>query len=178
MREQLTQIKDKVSCETNRILSVAKGISDLECEDEKSVVEFAKDFSNTYFSLKSLIETQLPVEDSGTPLQSDISEQDAVEEQNNPYCWLVLYVTKIVHCICGISGENRRNMMINISDMLASYRGLVNYRNPAEPSVLSSLDVYPKLWRMSIDILVIEMNARFAYLRRIRYELFDNMQNL
>ena len=62
--------------------------------------------------------------------------------------------------------------------MLVSFRTIVDYRDRNATTILSAWTKYPDIWKETNDILMMEMNARFAYLHQTRRDTVDTLKNL
>lgn len=150
--------------------------------DESVVIDFAKDFSDTYFMLLDVIEKHFEaVEDlslSQATKSPNVNGLRSIDrEKLNAYFALAVYVIKIGKEIAIINDTHRRILLTKINDVLASFRKFVNYRDPTAETVLCNLSRYADVWRASNDILAMEMNAKFAYLHRTRLEILEPVNN-
>ena len=188
-------IINRLVVESNRILEKANNVIKLEDDSEKEVADFANDFSKTYFDFLSIAEkyhknaetliTQISAElDILTPNTAkwDNTNLRAVQYESGKlklHRALAEFVVKVSEQISGIGGENRRTLMKNINDMLISLRSVIDYRDINATTILSDCSYYPNLWHLAaINILSMEMSAKFAYLHRVRRDAIDNMKNL
>lgn len=183
MREIASQqITAQITLETKRVQKKACDIVKQEHSDESVVIDFAKDFSDTYFMLLDAIEKRFEtVEElsfSQATKNSNVNGLHPIDrEKINAYFALAVYVIKIGKEIAIINDARRRILMTNINDVLASFRKFVNYRDPTAESVLCNLSRYADIWQASNDILAMEMNAKFAYLHRTRLEVLESANN-
>ena len=94
------------------------------------------------------------------------------------YMALAEFVVKVCQQISVISGTNRRILLININDMLVSFRTIVDYRDRNATTILSAWTKYPDIWKDMNDVLMMEMNAKFAYLHQARRDAVETLKNL
>lgn len=187
-------IINRIDLETDRILKLALDIKDLENDAESEIVDFAKEFTSTYFvflyvaeKYSKIAETLLAeisevIRDSFTPNSAewDKAHVRSVQYESGKlrvYMALAEFVVKVCQQISVISGTNRRTLLMNINDMLASFRSIVDYRDRNVTTILSSWTKYPDVWKNTNDVLMMEMNAKFAYLHQARRDAVETMKN-
>ncbi len=187
-------IINRIDIETERILKLALDVKDLEYDAEKEIAEFASDFSNTYFTFLNVAEKYLKTAELlsaeiSTTLSSlaphtaewEKAHVRAVQYESGKlqvYMALAEFVVKVCQQISVISGTNRRILLMSLNDMLVSFRTIVDYRDRNATTILSSWTKYPDVWKNTNDVLMMEMNARFAYLHQARRDTVDTLKNL
>ena len=187
-------IINRIDIETERILKLALDVKDLEYDAEKEIAEFANDFSNTYFTFLNVAEKYLKTAESlsaeiSTTLSSlapntaewEKAHVRAVQYESGKlqvYMALAEFVVKVCQQISVISGTNRRILLMSLNDMLVSFRTIVDYRDRNATTILSSWTKYPDVWKNTNDVLMMEMNARFAYLHQARRDTVETLKNL
>ena len=183
-----------IDAEAERILRLARDVKALEYDAEKEIIEFSSDFSKTYFSFLNIAKRYLKTTES---LSSEISATlnslapntaewekahvRVVQYENGKlqvYMALAEFVVKVCQQISVIGGTNRRILLMNLNDMLVSFRTIVDYRDRNATTILSSWTKYPEVWKNTNDVLMMEMNARFAYLHQARRDAVDTLKNL
>ena len=187
-------IVNRIDFETERILKLALDVKDLEYDAEKGITEFASDFSNTYFTFLNVAEkylrnaeslsAEISITLSSLALNTDEWDKAHVRavqyERGKLQIYMVLaeFVVKVLQQIAVISGINRRILLMSLNDMLVSFRTIVNYRDRNATTILSSWAKYPDVWKNTNDVLMMEMNARFAYLHQARRDTIETLKNL
>ena len=177
--------------EASAFASEATKIASLETDVEQEFEEFGKAFSDSYFKLLKIAEKYYGVvsglsEMIQNALQNDFKKDTAewneantraVEyesRKNTLYKALAAYVIKVFKCVSGVSGINRRSLLIQTTKMLASFRKVVDYRDKSAETVLSDWNRYSEIWSGTNEILSMEMGAKFSYLHQVRLEIIDN----
>lgn len=92
------------------------------------------------------------------------------------YKALAAFVLTVFKQLSGLDGDSRRALLTETVRMLASFRGIVDYRNARNTTLLSGWDRYLEVWKGANDILLLEMGAKFAYLHRLRLEALDQLR--
>ena len=175
----LQKIITQITFQTKRIQNKAHDIVKQEQGDESVIIDFSKDFSDTYFMLLNVIENHFETGEklslSQNTKSSNVNGLHLINrEKVTAYFAIALYVIKIGIEIAIINDDRRKILLTNINDVLTSFRKFVNYRDPTAETALCRLSIYADVWRASNAILVMEMNAKFAYLHRIRREVITN----
>lgn len=150
-------------------------------ENEKRFSEFGSDFSDCYFKMLHIAESYYNVCNALSSRYRNSLKDDFIEDTEEwreinskvieldekkyaLYKALVAYVTKVFRRLSGISGINRKVFLIKSTDLLASFRKIVDYRNSTTATVLSSWIGYSDVWRGTNPILILEMSAKFAHM--------------
>ena len=184
-----------IGMELERVLKTADEIKNLEYDAENEIVSFCEDFKNTYFKFLDIaqkyydISEELHAEISNEIKQSFKPYSDEWNQANiravlyeseklTVYISLSEFVIKVCKRISVIGGNNRKVLLTNINDMLVSFRSIVNYRDRAATTVISSWTKYQDVWKESNDLMIMELNAKFAYLQQIRLDLANNLTNI
>ncbi len=182
---------DRIDYEKNRILNMALEIRDLDYDAEDEIARFANEFSKTYFSFANIANKYFEMSNALSQKINSVLE-DALEldeeKQNELYSLAVKYesgktqiyvalsnfVIQVFNLISGMNGTNRRILLTNVNDMLTSFRTLVDYRDRKTTTAISSCSEYSELWKKANGVLMMEMNAKFAYLHQLRRDIEDN----
>lgn len=187
-------IINRIDFETERILKYAIDVKELDYDAEKEIAEFANDFSNTYFTFLNVAEKYLRIAEAlfeeisvtinllnPNSVEWEKAQEQAVQYESGKlhvYMALSEFVVKICQQISVISGANRRILLINLNNMLISFRTIVNYRDRNDTTILSSWTKYSDIWKSMNDVLMMEMNAKFAYLHQTRRDTVETLKNL
>ena len=163
----------------------------LGADNEQGFEEFGKDFSASYFKLLNIAEKYYAEVDGlsalihdawenefrqGTPEWDDANLRSVEYEGRKKalYKALAACVVKIFKCASGITGINRRALLIQTTKLLISFRSIVDYRNRSATTILSEWSRYPEIWVGTNEILIMEMSAKFTYLHQLRLEAQSN----
>lgn len=185
-------IINRIDIESERICKLAHKVNDLDDDAENEIADFAKEFTSVYFAFlnvaekyfknaeKLSTEISAALKDSFVPNSIEWEKVNARAAQYESgklhiYTALSEFVVKVFKQIAEIDGTNRKILLTNITDMLVSFRSLVDYRDKKAVTVLSSWTKYPAILRELNDILVMEMSAKFAYLHEIRRNTVENI---
>lgn len=182
----------RIDSEAERLLVTADDIRKEENGNENEILDFAKDFSDTYFEYLQIAEKLSEiVANLSAKIRGDADLLSAPERENfliraaqyedGKLCVhraLAEYVIKICRHVSVIGGESRRILLTNINDLLVSFRSLVDYRDRNNQTVLSFMTDYPDLWKDTNDLLMMEMTARFAYLYKTCLDTSKAVKNL
>ncbi len=185
---------NRIDIEAERILKLASEINDLEYDAEKEIIDFAKDFSDTYFTFLNVAKKHSKIaEVLTTELSSTIRDSLAPDspgwnsaharvvqyqsEKLQVYMALAKFVVKVLKQLATIDGVNRRMLLMNLNEMLISFRNIVDYRDRNAVTVLSSWTKYTEILRDMNDVSMMEMNARFAYLHQVRRDAVESAKD-
>lgn len=185
---------NQIDVETERLMKKAIEIVGLDYDAENEVEVFAKDFSDTYFRFLNMSEKYYSIVDDlnkqinedlrsvFTPntVEWDIANRKAVQYKEKKlllYKALAGYVVKIFKYISSLSGVNRKVLLIQSNELLASFRKIVDYRNKNTDTVLSQWGRYAEIWQGTNEILGMEMSAKFSYLHNLRLNAIEEQKN-
>lgn len=184
-----------MNIETIHILKPAIRVANLEHDSESEIIKFTKKFTSTYFKFLNIAKKYAAIAEV---LSNEISEKirdsfelnssewdeynaRAVQYKNEKlkiYMTLAQFVVKVCKQISVISGMNRKWLLININEMLVSFRSIIDYRDRSVPTILSKWTNYSEIWKDSNDILVMEMSAKFTYLHQYRRDMMITLKSL
>ena len=156
------------------------------------VVDFAQVFKSKYFlffnianeyaSITDLLITEISsvIEDSNNIEINELENLKYRAEQYRIgklkiYNSLSKFIVNIFKHLSFIKGNDRRDFLMNIDDMLKSFRTIVDYRCEGTVTILSEYEEYNNIWIDSNDILMMEMNAKFEFLHNLRKELVQKI---
>lgn len=184
-------IINRIDIEKQRMLRWSLKIKDLENDAESEIINFAQKFTSIYFEFLNVAEKHFKTAEKLSLNFQNVFNQNSVEGDNvyicsvqyesdklQVYMALAEFVVKVCQNVSVISGTNRRILLMNINDMLVSFRKLVDYRDRKAVTILSEWTKYPELWRNTNDILMMEMNAKFEYLHKSRRDTVDSLKNV
>lgn len=179
---------NKVDYETQNLVKAAKEILAQISMSETELLEFCKKFSKTYADVLNMaklyhINSSELINELTKAITEGVFENNEYEleqahirlsEYENRkmllYKALAALVVKVYRTLSSISGNERRILLTNTNDLLASFRTIVDYRNKSSETILSTWNLYNEIWNGANDILVLEMSAKFAYLHNLRLE--------
>lgn len=178
----------RIDALTTRFSSRGKQLVLQELDNEQKFDNFGKEFSKNYFEFLKIAENYYKtVDELSESLQKEslnnynkdtIKWNERVIEYESHkdllYKALTAYVIRVFRSMNEVTGINRKSFLIATTDMLASFRSIVDYRNKTSKSILSNWDRYHEIWEGANAILVMEMNAKFYYIHQIRQEKFKN----
>lgn len=179
-----------INFEASKIIKKAYSVKNLNFDRTDEVVDFAQVFKSKYFlffnianeyaSITDLLITEISsvIEDSNNIEINELENLKYRAEQYRIgklkiYKSLSEFVVNIFKHLSFIKGNDRRNLLMNINDMLNSFRTIVDYRDESVVTILSEYEEYDNIWVDSNDILMIEMNAKFEFLHNLRKELIQ-----
>lgn len=179
---------NKVDFETQNLVKSAKELLSQISMSETELLEFCEKFSSTYADVLNMAKlyhlnsseltneltkaiTDGVFENSEFELeQAHIRLSEYENRKTLIYKALAGLVVKVYRTLSSISGNERRILLTNTNDLLASFRTIVDYRNKSSETILSSWNLYNEIWSGANDILALEMSAKFAYLHNLRLE--------
>ena len=186
---------NKIELDTDKLVRRAAELFRLEQDAEIEMRTFANDLSEMFFKIRKIADQYYEVTASlseqlkialsddlevGTP-EFDETNLRIVQYESKKllvYKALAGFVVKIFRRISGISGFNRKVFLTNTSEMLASFRDIVDYRNAKTKTVLSNWSRYYEIWKGTNEILSMEMSARFNYLHNARIDAIGKLHSI
>lgn len=156
-------IINRIDVETEHIIKLVRNTKCSEVDGNSRILDFAKKFSNTYFTFLNIADKHYMLEE---------------ESSKEIYIALAEFVIKVFNNIKGLDEDNKHIVMINTVSMLNSFRKLVDYRDKNTQTVLSGWIKYPEIWKKTDKILQMEIYGKFEYLHRIRRDTFKSMENI
>lgn len=175
--------------EFDKLALLAEKIQNSTFNTEDEVIEYAKCLSSLYFRYFDVAEKYynvggllidnknmfVKVSEKFNSIETDADEKSWIYEKEKMKIFLLLAdkIASIGRSVSTISGSNRAVFLTNISEMLASYRSIVDYRNFEVKTKLSSLPDYKKIWENTNDLLKMEMDSKFEYLHQKRLSTIE-----